>query len=363
MPHCHGLPGRTGGKGMTMIEDFGAADGHAVQAVTLRAGAMTATAITWGARLTELHVPDRHGVTADVVLGFDTLAEYMATDHYFGATCGRYGNRIAKGAFVLAGQAVQVDCNERGNHLHGGAQGFDRKHWSIADHGPDHVTFAAVSEDGEMGFPGRCNLRAEYRLTATGLSITMTADTTQTTVMNMVNHSYFNLGGQGTILGHDLQINAGFYTPVDAALLATGEILSVTGTPFDFRTAKPIGRDIAALPGAGEGGGYDHNWCLAGAGMRDCATLSDPASGRRMTLRTSEPGVQVYTAGSLTDTVAAKAGRRMTRFGGLTFETQKFPGSPSHTHFPDCTLHPGQTYRHVMEFAFFTDGAPAGTFP
>ena len=347
-----------------MIADFGQLDGQAVQAVTLQAGAMTARLITWGARLTELHVPDRDGVTADVVLGFDTLAEYQATDHYFGATCGRYGNRIANGAFALAGQAVQVDCNEHGNHLHGGRQGFDRKHWAITDHGADHVTFAAVSEDGEMGFPGRCSLRAAYRLTALALTITMTADTTKTTVMNMVNHSYFNLAGQGsgTILGHHLQIDSAFYTPVDGALLATGELLSVVGTPFDFRTAKPIGRDIAARSAEGErildtGGGYDHNWCLGGAGalLRDCATLTDPASGRRMTLRTTEPGVQVYTCGSMTDGVAAKAGRRMARFGGLTFETQKFPGSPNHAHFPACTLHPGESYRHVMDCAFSID--------
>ncbi len=347
-----------------MIDDFGTVDGQAVQRVTLRAGAMTARAISWGARLTELHVPDRDGVTADVVLGFDTLAEYQATDHYFGATCGRYGNRIARGAFVLDGHAVQVDCNERGNHLHGGKRGFDRKNWAIADCGPDHVAFTAVSEDGEMGFPGRCNLRAEYRLAATGLTITMTADTTKTTVMNMVNHSYFNLAGQGsgTILGHDLQINAAFYTPVDAALLATGEILSVSGTPFDFRTPKPVGRDIAALSAVrtgifDTGGGYDHNWCLgdAVAVMRDCAVLTDPASGRRMRLRTTEPGVQVYTCGTMTDRVAAKAGRRMATFGGLTFETQRFPGSPNHAHFPDCTLHPGETYAHVMACEFSTD--------
>ncbi len=341
-----------------MIADFGLVDGHPVQAVTLRAGAMTAKLITWGARLTELHVPDRNGVTADVVLGFDSLAGYLATDHYFGATCGRYGNRIAGGTFDLEGQTVQLDCNEGPNHLHGGSTGFDRKHWAIAAQGADHVTFAALSEDGEMGFPGRCALQTEYRLTDTTLTITMTADTTRTTVMNMVNHSYFNLAGQGsgTILAHDLQVNAAFYTPVNTALLATGEVRAVANTPFDFRTPKPVGRDIATLTG-----GYDHNWCLGPAGaelLRDCATLTDPASGRRMTLRTTEPGVQIYTCGSVKDTAAAKAGHPISKFGGLTFETQKFPGTPNHPHFPTATLHPGDTYHHVMALEFSAPANP-----
>ena len=345
---------------------IGAEDVHSVQIANGRG--MRASIITYGARLTELFVPDRDGVVEDVVLGFDTLQEYLATDHYFGATCGRYGNRIGNGQFMLGGSPVQLDRNEGENHLHGGMAGFDRKIWTIAGVTANAATFTAISEDGEMGFPGRCTLKVVYALSeANALTITMSAETERTTVMNMVHHSYFNLAGQGTcnILGHNLHLNSGFYTPVDAGLLATGEVLSVAGTAFDFRTAKPIGRDIALLPSVGEGifeqgGGYDHNWCLgdAGANLRHCLTAHDPASGRTMTLHTTEPGVQIYTGGYLTDKVRAKRGRMMCQFAGFTLETQKFPGSPNHGHFPDCLLHPGEIYEHRMHFAFGTDTAP-----
>lgn len=339
---------------------LGSADVHSVS-IANRQG-LRATVITFGARLTELFVPDRNGLSEDVVLGFDTLEEYVATDHYFGATCGRYGNRIAKAAFRLGGAPIIVDRNEGENHLHGGKAGFDRKIWSIAQATGTAVTLTAVSDDGEMGFPGRCDLTAAYRLTeANELHVTMTATTDKTTVMNMVNHSYFNLQGQGsgTVLGHELHLNSAFYTPVDAELLATGEVLSVQGTAFDFRAAKPIGRDIGKLAAVGagifdQGGGFDHNWCLgdAGSDLRLCCTAHDPVSGRIMTLQTTEPGVQLYTGGYLTDRVRAKHGRTLCQYAGFTLETQKFPGTPNHGHFPDCLLHPGQTYTHRMVFGF-----------
>ncbi|MGQ0567809.1 MAG: aldose epimerase family protein [Gemmobacter sp.] len=344
---------------MTERTPFGTHDGQPVTAVTLTAGRLRARLITFGARLAELWVPARDGTLADIVLGFDTLDEYVATDTYFGATCGRYGNRIRKGRFTLDGAAVQLDCNERGNHLHGGVAGFDRKVWIIADLTDSRVVFTAVSGAGEMGFPGRSNLTATYDLTPGGLTITMQADTDAPTVMNMVHHSYFNLGGQGSgdVLGQMIHLDAPFYTPVDAELLATGEVLAVTGTAFDFTQAKPIGRDIAALPGVGaeifgEGGGYDHNWVLDGTGA--CATAWDPGSGRKMVLTTTEPGVQFYTGGYLSPAHKGKAGATLCKFAGFTLEAQKFPDAPNFAHFPPCRLNPGQTYRQEMHFAFAT---------
>lgn len=300
-------------------EEFGKYGGAAVHTVEIsNSHALRARIITFGARLTDLWVPDRDGHTEDVVLGFDTLEEYAATDHYFGATCGRYGNRIARGQFQLGGKSFQLDCNEGPNHLHGGASGFDRKVWTIEAIAPSKVTLTATSADGEMGFPGHCNMSVTYELTEQNqLLITMTALSDADTLMNMVNHSYFNLAGQGSgdLRDHVLQVNAPFYTPVDDELLATGEIRAVTGTPFDFAMPKRIGQDIAALPsvtvGNLVGGGYDHNWCLgdADSAMREVADLSDPHSGRRMRLRATEPGVQIYTGGYLNDSVLANDDR------------------------------------------------------
>ena len=347
-----------------MVEDYGTLDGQPVQAVTLESGPLRARLITYGARLTELWVPGRDGAPADIVLGHDTLEDYRATKTFFGATAGRYANRIREGRFRLQGQDHQLDRNEGANHLHGGAQGFDRKVWRLADHSATWATLTATSPDGEMGFPGACDLNVTYELTDDSLRVTMAATTDRPTIMNMVHHSYFNLAGHasGDVLSHELRLDAPFYTPVDGELLTTGEVLSVHGTPFDFTTAKPIGRDLDALAGVGgavfgEGGGYDHNWCLAGAGedLRLCAEVRDPASGRRMTLRTTEPGVQVYTGGYLEESVIGKGGVPYAKFGGFTLETQKFPGTPSHAHFPTCTLLPGEAYRHEMVFGFSSD--------
>ena len=347
--------------------DFGCWNGQSIRALTItNAHGLSAKLITFGARLTELHVPDRDGVLGDIVLGFDTMEEYAATGTYFGATCGRYGNRIAGGRFTLDGIAHQLDANEGRNHLHGGKNGFDRKVWEAAyEKSGNSVTFSALSEDGEMGFPGRCNLRSTYTLHGDNrLTIAMEADTGKPTLMNMVHHSYFNLGGQGEgdVLDHELKLNARFYTPVDDELLATGEVIAVAGTPFDFRSAKKIGADIHALQAVGagifeEGGGYDHNWCLHGAGvdLRGCCEAYDPKSGRRMRLRTTEPGVQFYTGGYLSDKVMGKRGKALCKYAGFTLETQKFPGTPNFAHFPDCVLRPGETYRQLMEFQFSTD--------
>lgn len=336
---------------MATTEDYGTHEGQPVQAVTLHnANGLRARLVTFGARLTELHVPDRHGSLADIVLGCDSLADYAATATYFGATCGRYGNRIAGGQVTLDGKPVQLDRNEGPNHLHGGRAGFDRKVWAVGALTDTAVTFTALSDDGEMGFPGACNLRATYALTDDNrLTITMQADTTRTTLMNMVHHSYFNLAGHssGDVLAQQVRLAGRFYTPVDAALLATGEIRAVAGTPFDFTALRTIGQDHAA---------YDHNWCLdpAPTGLRLCAEAHDPASGRSMTLHTTEPGVQFYTGGYL-EGKPGKGGQRLCRYAGFTLETQKFPGTPQFGHFPSCTLRHGETYHHEMVFHFGTD--------
>lgn len=340
---------------MTGPQDYGQLGADRVQAVTLvNAAGLRARLITYGARLTELQVPDRDGRIDDIVLGCDTLAGYVASTAYFGATCGRYGNRIAGGQIVIDGADWQLDRNEGINHLHGGSVGFDRKIWAIDRLGPAEVSFVAVSQDGEMGYPGQCELRCTYALTDDNrLRITMEATTTRATVMNMVNHSYFNLAGHGSgdVLGQLVQIAAQHYTPVDASLLATGEVAPVVGTEFDFTRPRPIGTAFEH--------GYDHNWCLDDSGgQRPGVEVLDPGSGRRLRLTSSEPGLQFYTGGYLHAEMTGKGAQSLCRFAGFTLETQKYPGSPNHAQFPSAILRPGQRYRHWMELAFSTDAQP-----
>jgi aldose 1-epimerase len=333
-----------------MIETVGQIGTVNVRSVTLDAGGIRVKLLTFGARLAELWVPDRGGVLADIVLGQDTLADWQAHGVYVGATCGRYANRIAGGRFTLDGREVQVDQNERGNHLHGGSKGFDLKVWDIESHSETHVTFACLSADGEMGYPGALAARVTYRLDA-GLWIEMEAVCDAPTVVNLVNHAYFNLAGQGSgdVLEQVLKVEAEHYLPVDDQLIPTGELRPVAGTAFDFRTARAIG---AVLPGFG---GFDHNLCLSAPlgedGMRPCLVALDPASGRGMRLATTEPGVQLYT-GAHFDGGPGKAGARYPRFGGFAVETQRFPDSPNRPQFPSPRLDPGQRYRHVMYFDF-----------
>ncbi len=337
---------------MADVTIIGQIDGRDVAAVTLSgANGLRVVLLTYGARLAELWVPDRDGTLADIVLGHDTLQDWRTQGGYLGATCGRYSNRIAGGRFALDGCQVQVDQNEGSQHLHGGRDGFDRKIWSIDSRSAQHVTFAAASPDGEMGYPGAVTMRTTYRIDGADLMIEMTATTDAATVVNMVNHAYFNLAGQGSgdVMGQLLSLDAGFYLPVDDRLIPTGEVRSVAGTAFDFRTLRPIG---AALPDAG---GFDHNLCLsspaAADGLRPCLRAVDPLSGRSMTLATTEPGVQLYT-GAHFDGTPGKSGQHYARFAGFAAETQRFPDSPNNPHFPSARLAPGETYRHVMWFDF-----------
>ena len=350
---------------------IGSYDGKPVTAYTLtnKNGAI-ARVISFGARLTQMHVPDRDGRMADIVLGFDDLEPYFDTDTYFGATCGRYGNRIKDAQFALDGETVHVTANEPPNHLHGGLRGFDKQVWTAMIHDAENaVTFSLVSENRSEGFPGELLLKSKYILTDDNrLLLTMSGVSDKPTILNMVHHSYWNVGGHnsGSVAGHLLQVDGDFYTPVDEQLLATGEVLAVAGSPFDFRQSKPIGRDIQAIKNAGfgrlagdadgdEGGGYDHNWVLrkSGSGLQPVATLQDPATGRGLSIRSTEPGVQIYSGGYLNPSVVGKGGHAYCKYAGLTFETQKFPGSPNFGHFPSTRLLPGEVYEHRMEIQFF----------
>ncbi len=337
---------------MANLAVVGQLDGQEVQRIILSGErGLRAEVLTNGARLASLWVPDRDGKLADIVLGFDKLTDWQDQGGYLGATCGRYSNRIAEGRFSLDGWSIQLDCNEGQQQLHGGREGLDTKHWQIVDHSDSHVTLEAFSPNGEMGYPGAMTARVSYRAVGLGLTIQMEARTDAPTIVNLVNHSYFNLAGHdsGNVLGQHLQITAGYYLPVDDRLIPTGEVRLVEGTPFDFRAVRPIGIEMP------DPAGFDHNFCLSAAmdtsGLRPCLRAEDPVSGRRMQLSTTEPGVQIYT-GAHFDGVQGKASARYPRFAGFAAETQRFPNSPNTPHFPSARLEPGETYRHIMQFDF-----------
>lgn len=341
---------------------FDTHDGRPVEGFTLSAGGLEATVVAHGARLVRMMVPDRGGTAADVVLGFDRLAGYLASDAYFGATCGRYGNRIGGAAFTLDGVRYGLAVNEPPNQLHGGPDGFDRRIWQASVEPADTaVTFTLVSPDGDQGYPGTLTASTRYRLTADGvLDIVMTAVTDRPTVVNLVHHSYWNLGGHGSgdVRGHRLAVRGGFTTPVGPDLIPTGEVRPVDGTPFDLRGVDLRGADLGAALEAVGGFGFDHNWCLEGpAGeLRPVAVLEHPGSGRRLELATDQPGLQVYGGGYIGarsgGQVAGKGGQTYGPFAGLALETQRFPGSPNIGHFPSARLDPGETRRHHMRLHF-----------
>jgi aldose 1-epimerase len=334
------------------MEDFGRIGTARAGLVTLSDGADHFARLTdFGARLVQLWVPGRDGQAADIVLGHDSAEGYLSHKTYFGATCGRYANRIAGGRFMLDGKAVQLDVNEGANTLHGGRDGFDSRIWDLVEQTPSSVTFALHSPDGDMGFPGALDAMTTYAFTAPGrLEITMTAKVDgQATVINLVNHAYFNLAGQGagTIDDQILQIAADRYLPVDGQLLPLAAPLPVTGTAFDFRRARTIGAQVPP-------GGFDHNLCLNEGTDQPAVTALDPESGRGFRLWTDQPGVQFYTGSYLPQGLAGKAGALLGPRGGFTLETQRYPNSPNHADFPSARLAVGENYRHHMRFDFFT---------
>ncbi len=339
-------------------------DGKPIEVFTLtNANGIELKAITYGAIITSLKVPDRAGRVADVVLGFDSPDGYLKTPPppYFGALIGRYGNRIAKGKFTLDGHTYTLATNNGPNHLHGGNIGFDKVMWSAEPRqaaGAASVVFTRTSPDGEEGYPGALAVRVTYTLTDKNeLIVDYHATTDKATPVNLTQHSYFNLAGDGSgdILGHELTLNADRYTPVDDTLIPTGELAPVSGTPFDFRKATAIGarigQDNAQLK---NGKGYDHNWVLnrTGAGLQLAARLKDPASGRTMEIRTTEPGVQFYSGNFLDGSITGKGGHVYKFRNGLCLETQHFPDSPNHSNFPSTILRPGQNHDSKTVFAF-----------
>lgn len=343
--------GTTAGAGNAEIGQIGGVSVHRIPLTG--PNGLRAVVITYGARLAELWLPDRNGTLADVVLGHDRLEDWVESSAYFGATCGRYANRIAGGRFVLDGQTYQLDRNEGINHLHGGAEGLDRRVWTIATQSTDAVTLTTVSEAREMGYPGRLEAEVEYRFDDEGrFHITLTARSDAPTVVNLVNHAYFNLAGQGTVLGQELRLFAAQYTPVGEGLIPTGELRAVAGTAMDFTRMRAIGSPLPSEQG------FDHNFCLSeplqpmwGAILRPCAEARDPASGRGFRLWTDQPGVQFYTGAYLDARLPpGKGGVPLQPYAGFALETQVFPDSPNKPQFPPATLRPGAEYRHQMVF-------------
>lgn len=338
--------------------DFGKApDGSAVTLYTLKnSKGMVAKIMTYGALLTELHVPDRNGKFTSVVLGFDNLDQYLKGHPFFGAIAGRYANRIAKGKFTIDGKEYTLATNNGRNHLHGGRVGFDKKNWSAKEVGKNGVAFSYTSPDGEEGYPGTLAVTVTYTLTDDNeLVIDYSGKTDKKTHVNLTNHSYFNLAGQGTILEHELQIEADQYTPVDGELIPTGEIASVKGTPLDFTAPHKIGARHAQTDI--KPAGYDHNWVLRGGvteKRRLAARAYDASSGRVMEVYTTEPGVQCYTAPGLNGKLTGVGGVNYPQFGGFCLETQHYPDSPNRPNFPSTLLEPGKEYKTSTSFKFST---------
>jgi aldose 1-epimerase len=340
---------------------FGAtADAKPVEIYTLRnANGVEVRAITYGATITSLRVPDRRGTVQDIVLGFNAMEGYLKPPPYFGAIVGRYGNRIGNGRFSLDRQEYKLATNNGPNHLHGGNIGFDKVIWTAEPiKGRNAVVFSRTSRDGEEGYPGNLAVRVTYELTDKNeLIVDYHATTDKATPVNLTQHSYFNLAGEGSgdVLNHSMMINADRYTPVDGTLIPTGELASVQGTPFDFRKTTAIGARINQdHPQLKNGQGYDHNWVLnrKGEGLQLAARVSEPTSGRTLEVTTTEPGMQFYAGNFLDGTLTGKSGKPYTRRSGFCLETQHYPDSPNKPNFPSSILRPDQEYRSRTVFTF-----------
>jgi aldose 1-epimerase len=351
---------------MTMVADlqgqvtkqpFGKTpDGTLVDVYTLKDGALEARIITYGGIVISLKVPGKSGKSADVVLGYDSLDGYLAKSPYFGAIIGRYGNRIAGGKFTLDGKTYSIPPNDGPNALHGGPRGFDKVVWK-AKQIPHGIELSHVSPDGDQGFPGTLSAVVRYTLSGKDLKIEYSATTDKKTVLNLTNHSYFNLAGQGNgdILKHEVKLNAGRFTPVNDVLIPTGELATVEGTPFDFRKSTSVGarinHDNEQLR---RGKGYDHNWVLDSGGgkLSEAGEVYEPTTGRVMQVWTDQPGVQFYTGNFLDGTITGKDGKVYQQRSALCLETQHFPDSPNHPNFPSTELKPGQKYHTVTIYRF-----------
>lgn len=347
-------------------EHFGTLDdGTVVERWTVENGGLRLCALSYGGIVQSLDVPDRLGRRVNVSLGFADLASYVADSPYFGALIGRYGNRIAKGQFTLDGKHHRLPVNDGPNSLHGGKKGFDKHVWHVEpfarDNGECGLTLTRTSPDGEQGYPGTLHVRVDYALTAQGdFRLDYEAVTDAPTVVNLTNHNYFNLAGEGSgdIYGHELTLVASRCTPVDKTLIPTGELADVAGTPLDFRRPKPIGRDLRRphrqiLYGLG----YDLNYVLDKGSTRHpehAATVVEPRSGRTMRVATTHPGVQFYSGNQLESSYAGTSGVVYRQGDGFAMETQHFPDSPNQPDFPSTVLRPGETYHHSTVYSFDT---------
>ncbi|MFC0203986.1 aldose epimerase family protein [Novosphingobium soli] len=342
-------------------------DGTPVTAVTLKAAnGVSATVLTYGATLWKLYAPDRDGQVADVLLAYDDLAGFEKRPNFWGATIGRYGNRIAGGKFTLDGKTYTLPQNDHGQSLHGGGKGFDVQNWKLESIKSGKVAtavFSLVSPDGDAGYPGTVKAKVTYSLDESGnLQIAFDATTDKPTVLNLTNHAIFNMAGEGSdrdATTNVLTIPASRYTPVDATLIPTGELRAVDGTPFDFRKGKPVvqgirdGKDQQIVYGRG----FDHNFALDKGVTKTpelAARLEDPVSGRVLELLTTEPGVQFYSGNFLDGTFIGKQGHLYRMGDGIALEPQKFPDAPNHANFPSTRVDPGKPYRHVMIYRVST---------
>ncbi len=334
-------------------------DGTPVELFTLIDGAYEARIATYGGVVVSLKAPDRQGKPADVVLGFDDVGGYVAnfngpSDAFFGAIIGRYANRIAHGSFTLDGEKYSLPLNNGENSLHGGPHGFNNVVWK-AKPIANGVELSYLGKDGEAGYPGNLSATVRYTLVKSDLRIEYSATTDKATVVNLTNHSYFNLAGEGDILNHQLTLHASRFTPVDAGLIPTGELKSVESTPFDFRKATAVGARINAnAEQLHLGRGYDHNWVLDSGGgkLSEAAELYDPTSGRVLKVLTDQPGIQFYSGNFLDGSIKGKGGKPDEPHAALCLETQHFPDSPNHPDFPTTELKPGERYHTVTVYSF-----------
>ena len=355
---------RTTGKGAKTMsiktEPFGQTpDGQEVSLVTMtNPNGLRAKVTNYGGILVSMEVPDKDGNLGDITLGYDKLEEYIKETPYFGATVGRYANRIGKAKFTLEGVEYTLAANNGENHLHGGTKGFDKVVWKIVDEKTDGdeaiLKMKYLSKDGEEGYPGNLDCTVTYTLTANDeLKFSYEATTDKTTVLNLTNHAYWNLAGQGSgdILGHELMLAADKYTPVDEGLIPTGEIKSVKDTPMDFTKPMAIGSRIEKVAG-----GYDHNYVLNSGGgeLALCARVSEPRSRRVMEIYSTEPGIQFYTGNFLDGSITGKAGKVYNKHYAFCLETQHFPDSPNKPEFPSVVLKPGEKYETQTVHKFYT---------
>lgn len=324
-------------------KSFGSTDGQEVSLYTLTNERDFEVTITnYGGALVSLKTPDRNGLFGDVVLGFDTLEDYVHNPRYFGGLIGRHANRIDHGMFSLGGTQYQLTQNNGVNHLHGGFKGFDKRVWQVKNE-TSVLRLEYLSADGEEGYPGNVHASVTYKLSDNALAIEYEATTDRDTIVSMTNHSYFNLAGGGDILSHELMLNANSFTPVSEDLIPTGEIKAVENTQMDFRESRPI-----------EHGGYDHNFVLNDydGSPRLAARLYEPNSGRVLEILTTARGIQFYSGNFLDGSLIGRGGVPYEQYAGLCLEPQHFPDAPNHANFPSTVLKPGETYRHISVYRF-----------